>query len=500
MCVMNKRLVPYLILAAGTLLAAFLLWRVYPYAIAQYDTGRYFAQGMNFKWNVLGHEDPWNGPLFSFLLRSLLIFPNPSIAVFWAHSALFMASILMTYRVARTVLSSRIYGFIVAFGFLIVETLSMRTFFYSVEILSDPLYVHLMFIGTLLIILGQCTSKKSTLYSGFAILGMAGIVRKVGVVLIIIWGLFLLYRLLRAMMSRRLKSEYISILICTTLLVGPSSLWSVRNSLLAEAKVGTAGYYLVWRMSEIMSNNNIIKYRSWENAGKSQLVQNEPESTKAVIINNLIDSKENPFQSTNFRSSESDEFRLQIASQIIRLYFWDYISIVSRDYISFFSPHTIADREYIAYKKNPNRHYNGIASKNMGENMIANLYPNGPPTNIEYNEKLSALIFGWCCDNPIMKFMRSLTYSAAVGIHLIGFFSAMLWWCIRKKHEHIERTRIAMTITILLATAFIHALFTVIVTTPSEIRLALPGNMMIHLAAIFFIVGLFQIIISKLRS
>lgn len=485
------------LLAGAALSLSAVLWQVYPYGIVQPDSIRYLRQGMEFQWNVLHAFDAWNPPFFSFLLAFSARFSEPSLAIYWIHSALFALSMVIAYRFAALVLGSRTWGFVAGVTLLITEAVLFRVLFYNVELLSDPLYIHCVFIGTLFVIVGLLQRRRTALWTGFFLLGCASLIRNIGVIFVLCWTPVLLVLLGRAICHRSGRKVYATLLVAIALLVLPTGAWYARTALLSTNAYGNQqkDAHLLWRLSYIFSAHDIINPMRATREGIYTDVAPDPQKDpEAYAIHRYIIDNLDTVQKGVYETKAGDAVNLRIGLWALHTYFGEYLYLVLQDYMAFFSVREIARREYIEYKENPNTHYEKMHAKQLDALGMKTIYPQGMPVPVAYNRQTSAFLWGLCCDNSAIRFMRSVDRVGVIAVHTLLTAAFIGAWLFGRRKDKTENRVMQGTVSvaILLATACLHALATVMITTPGEIRLSLPGSLPIHFALILAVLLLLK--------
>jgi|GEM_PF-6461995 len=489
----NKK-IPYLIITLAAFIAVYLLWEVYPYAVARPDTPRYFFQAQDFQWLTLQWRDTLHGPLYSFVTAASLLFTEPAIALYWYNASLFILSMLCTYFVLTKIFSSRLLGLLTTLSLLLIEIFSMRVFIYSIFAYSDAMYAHFTYCGVLLIILGYLQNRNTPKYIGFSLFGLAAFTRQIGLSFVLVWGFILLFQLVRTYRKTRNRKACLTLIICISLLAVPASAWSLRTVILSHGESrGSLGFHLLWRFHEIWQNKgierprNIEQAKNWENI-ELHIDNDEP----SAIITKLVADKPEIIRH-QYIKPVSDNYNFYVAVQSLRYLFTDYLYVVARDYGYAFSPNRIYKTEYFGYYDYNENQYSAIPPRELNPYVLSLMYPHGTPTKEVSHTYLESLFYTICCQNIIMNSVHSIGYIGAIFIHLIVLFTLLLQWLLRKSQDYNWAIPYLFTINILLITAFTHTLITVAVTS-FKVRFALPGSMMIHLSLILFTVLIIKIL------
>ena len=481
---------PYAVLALLVFILSWAIFEVYPYPIAQPDTARYFRQGIEMQWNALHYLDTWNPPMYSLLIASSVMFPEPAVAMYWCHSLLFAASILVACNVASSLFASRKLGFVAAILLFVLEIFLFRVPFYNVELLTEPLYIHTIFMGTILLALHLIKNRHISV-SGCAILSIAILTRKIGLIFLLIWApicvLYLLYGFKKKHNNSRLKTS--SLALC--ILVIPFAVWAVRGVILMPENSGTlTSQYLAWRVGSIATRHNIIN--SWKvdrgSINEEKLLSGENKDINRKILDVVGRSTSDTY------TAELAKLHWEVYRYILHHYFDEYLTSVIQDYIRFFNPNVIKSMEYIALQPNPNSQYLEMTEKKIDTLTTDSLYRNGMPRSKQYNVRVSQVLQWLCCRNVFSRYVWTLENFAVVFIHVYALLMGVAYTVCRKHHQHVAS--VCGFIALLLCMAFIHALTTVLITKPIEIRLSLPSSLFIHFSLVLGVVLLILILMQ----
>lgn len=171
-------------------------------------------------------------PPFPFVLGIASYFPEPTAAIYWFHSLLFSAGITSLSWMMAGLFQSAKKGILFGCTLLLMEVLTMHSFAYNLFLLSDPLYIWLILIGSTMILGGWIWQRSVLVCVGFFLLGMAVLTRPAGLSLFPLWILFAV--LLGGRTPRNAAPVYTMRMsaLCIALLLAPTALWSAHNAVL----------------------------------------------------------------------------------------------------------------------------------------------------------------------------------------------------------------------------------------------------------------------------
>jgi len=215
-------------------LACGLLWLAYPFGIPSPDTGSHIQHARSLHLLSPNWYDWSRTPVFSLLMKIAGAFPDPNTLIYWTHMIIFVLSFnIAAWSLLPLVFKPR-HAFALSALLLCMEVLIMNAFFANAHMLSDALYTSSVFIGCLLMLGGWKRKKMAGLYGGALILGLAPLIKPVGLILLPLWLLFLL---LACPVQRRFRSAA----LCCALLLGPTLFWSARNAYVYQ-RFSLSGY------------------------------------------------------------------------------------------------------------------------------------------------------------------------------------------------------------------------------------------------------------------
>jgi hypothetical protein len=220
----------YIALFAAALLCCFLFSYAYPYGMIQSDTDSYLSLYQGFHW-WSANENDWARTIpFAMLLGFVTHFSQPTVVVYWIHSLLFSIGIVCAAWMMAGLFHSDRKGVLFGCVLLLCEVLSMHAFAYNIFLLSDPMYAHMLLIGSTLILGGWMRGIITPIAVGYAVLGLAIFTRPVGLSLLPVWILFAICLWITARRTQALHFQTKHLALCIALLISPIVLWAARNA------------------------------------------------------------------------------------------------------------------------------------------------------------------------------------------------------------------------------------------------------------------------------
>ncbi len=206
-----------------------LIARVFVYGIVAPDTGPYLELATNF--HVLHYNNlDWARTIpFGALLRFALLFPNPTITVYWICCLLFSLNIALLYWMSLNVFRKPLAAFAFTATILIWQIISADVILQQLYLLADPILACLTLTATLLILGGWMKNKHWPQLCGYAVLGVAAFTKSIGVALLPMWVLFALCTLGQEIFRGKVPMKWRMLAVCLLLLIGPNLSWSARN-------------------------------------------------------------------------------------------------------------------------------------------------------------------------------------------------------------------------------------------------------------------------------
>lgn len=492
---------PYGFIMAISLFFGYLLSRAYPYGIPHADTGTYLEFGQTFSFFHANPGDWIRTPPFPLLLRFSLFTHEPTFTVLWFYLLLFTGNIALTFWFFLGIFPSRILSFVVTSVALIFEVSLMRTFYYSIQILADPLLAHFVLTGSLLALGGWIRRSPLALLVGAAFLGLAAFTKPVGIVLFPLWIPFYIWAV-----RDNGKSHTLTVL-CIALLLGPTLLWSGRNTVLYGYFQPTAfgGRNLLPRVLPLLEDTDTILSDPQKNSAFIEEVR-AVERTVGTEYNHyawgvvpnrigywgILDTLTEQYRETgeslatlgmrwnagmlDGRFFAIDSLTIRTALRIIAYHPWEYLNMVTRDYWTLFKMrHRILGISY-QLQAPPQETYQWIPR--LQESMRKKLYPPSGLSDADHISPraraiLSSLVLTLppASTNSLFSF-ASLTHALFLGSLVVLF---------RQRHrKNPVPFHAALSIVMLFLTAASHYALTSATELPLE-RYALPGEMGLNL-------------------
>lgn len=216
-------------IAGVSLLLSWLLSLAFPYGITTEETTGYFAVTQGFSWTAQNLLDWWRTPFLGFVYKAFLhLFANPSIAIFWLHAGVSALNIGLVLAVCRKICPTRAAASAIAWTYLAMEVLTMRSFYFDTQIASDTFYGRFGLLSVLLILYGWLQGKRLPVLTGYAVIGVLVAMRSAGLALLPVWIPFAVVAFRKSGSGPRTRIAATTLCIALTLV--PIALWSARNA------------------------------------------------------------------------------------------------------------------------------------------------------------------------------------------------------------------------------------------------------------------------------
>ncbi len=467
------------------------LWQVYPFGIAHPDTGIYLQEGLSLSWKTLTPYDAFRPPLFPLLLRLATHAPEPSVAVYWAHMILFAINIALAAVLTRILFGSVTTAFFAGLGLLLLEFFPMWTLFYSTQLLSDPLYAHLLFAAVMCILIGVTSGRRPVIVLGFFLVGLLPLVRMIGAAQLLLWTCVLLGVLIWQTRCFRRRESGAFLLVCLVSLVMPFLLWNIRNTVLSGSWHGNEmkGSFLLYRTHELISDDMRLLDDSVANAELHDMIKqmrknNESSVDIAVAILNAAVTAEGGQYGYSYSVVDS-KAGIRMAFRILKAAPLSYVRLVYHDYKNFFSPSWLHNREYIYYRANPAILYDPMRDDMRPNSWLVDLYPNGFPDKVQFNHSLASIFAEWSTESRFAQWRTvtpSLFWVIHIGILLLGRYA---WHRREALFFRCSSASITFAMCLILITACWNLLISAAVTQ-QEPRFAMPSSMLVHFTVVLF--------------
>lgn len=492
--------------ALSALVVFWALIQVYPYGYALSDTGTYAYQSTVLSLTEFFYADTIRPPLFAVLFKAAFLTDEPAVTVVLIHGFLFVMNCVLVAVLSGELLRSWWKGLCVGLLFLATEAFVMRMLFFSVMLLSDTLYAHFAFAGSLLVAFELSRAERTGIgILGFFLLGLSCLVRPIGIAFLALWIPVLVIFIIRTSRERSLFSVR-TLWYCTALvlLIAPPSFWYVRNGIVGGQWHGYSqkGLHLLFKTQELIDADTVfVDDPTWnqellEQVWKLRAAKTVNTEIVRSVMRQVYDAEqraEAPPPSSNGQIvasqnlSDMDIIASRLARRIIVAHPASYLGVVLRDYVNLLSPKWMFFMEYLQYKENPGERYDLL--NDVDPVQLAMLYPKGRPKVFEYNRNIAHGLWRYCCDNPVRRMMVSSWYAVPVFLHIAVLMSAVIGFVCASYTDAKMTTRsaVARFSFVVLYSALFHA-FVTSLAIPSESRFALPGNMLIHLGVLFLFV------------
>lgn len=252
-------LLEYAMIAGVSLLLSWLLSLAFPYGITTEETTGYFAVTQGFSWTAQNLLDWWRTPFLGFVYKSFVhLFSNPSIAIFWLHAGVSAVNFGLVLALCRKMCATRTAASAIAWTYLALEVLVMRSFYFDTQIASDTFYGRFGLLSALLILLGWLHGKRLPVVLGYAVIGVLVAMRSAGLALLPVWIPFA-YIACRKNNSG-LRTRIAGTAVCIALTLTPIVLWSARNAAVYGQFRPTAyaSFQLLSRALPLLQDNDRI--------------------------------------------------------------------------------------------------------------------------------------------------------------------------------------------------------------------------------------------------
>lgn len=230
---------PFVLIFSVVEILGYLLTVAYPYGFNNVETSSWWLIAEHFNWFAPNADDWWRTIPAGALLRASVVFPNPSIAVFWFHNTLFAFNMALMFTLSAGLFRNIRVAIILTACAIAVEVLSAHTFYFGLQMKADPLYANLLAIGTQLALVSYVYRSFKTAVAAYAILGVTAFTKSVGIATFPVFlpvAILLCLRIFGSHHARGWRSLPLAavwrIVVLATLLLMPVSLWQARNWLI----------------------------------------------------------------------------------------------------------------------------------------------------------------------------------------------------------------------------------------------------------------------------
>ena len=317
-----------------------------------YDTGL----SLIFPWRISPH-DASRMPLYGFFWNIASLFLSRAQAAMWINLIALSGSMALWHVTLLALSKSHTRSIFLSLFSLIAVTFSMRQFYLSSMALDDALFCYMSVSGSLLVFLGYLQHSYKISYAGIAMLGLAVFMKPVGIILLPVWGTFIVWQSFK---YKTLKRRVSNLVLCTLLLIGPISLWSVRQYIVYGHLRSNAfgAVHLLTTVLPFVEDNDVLikdpirnstflatlrkheelhgKYRGnylWKDKADAKLYN---PIVQLQLQNNLFVNPNKYTKQYVQNQFVLGEIAMPIALRIIWLHWQEYVSVVLKNFWYFF--------------------------------------------------------------------------------------------------------------------------------------------------------------------
>lgn len=249
----------------------YLLTVAYPYGFNNVETSSWWLIAENFKLFAPNADDWWRTIPAGAVLKASLLFPNPSIAVFWFHNTLFAINMALLFLLSYGLFRKTGVALALALCTILVEVLSAHTFYFGLQMKADPLYANLLTMGTQLALISYVFRSYRVALVAYAILGLTAFTKSVGIAAFPVFlpvAILLCARIfglpamvpLRQLHLRLLQPVFWRTVILLALLSMPVFMWQVRNLVIyGRAEVSAfRGMFMLCKTMPLMRDTDRV--------------------------------------------------------------------------------------------------------------------------------------------------------------------------------------------------------------------------------------------------
>jgi hypothetical protein len=373
-----------------SLLCGWLLSLAYPDGMATYETSGYWSIARDFHWLSPNKYDWIRTIPFGAVLTLSSNFSNPSNAIYWLNTAIFSLNGALVFVLGRLLFGSPRWALALALCALWFEVVSMRLFFFGLQMTADPLMAELIYLGVLLALIGWLGQQRLVFICAYAIFGLAAFLKPAAVSLFTVWIPFAI--LSWSAWTGELRTRLAVVCASVLITIAPLALWSLRNLYLYGAlrSTGFVGYQLLQAALPTMSDRDQIFDDPRVNAAFLKAVR-ECEQLNNLSLDPSADARvrQRTYESFYIWGTGPGEFfahrtdphwqppieRLgpgklfaldadagRAACRIIASHPADYLGRVMREYVDSFSPLALPVFAYETYQVDPVIAYNTSAA------------------------------------------------------------------------------------------------------------------------------------------
>lgn len=508
----------YIAIFVISLLSCAILFLGFPYAVIHQDTGSYWDLYHSFHFWSANNNDWARTPVYSGIIAIAFLFPQPALFILWCNAVFFALGITGIAWMTTALFHSKKAGAFCAIIVLCMEIFFLHSFTYTLLILTDPLYADLVLIGSMLILGGWLRHRTIPLWIGFFCLGIAALLRPVGICLFPVWIGFLIFLWMYERKKRDSFSSGRSFGIAIILLLLPTLLWTTRNGIVyGHARVSAfGGRNLLPHVLSLVQDDDVLFPDAEENRAFIDYLHtfgqtfgtdediyrwggsdNMPNMfTRFLPLTPVYAEKKGVIMGMDYAQAmfEMDALTTHLAIRIIALHPIAYLQLVAHHlFLILKEPiYTLAD--------DPHAWYLMRMRPPLPQDTVQSFYPpDGAIDALDGNR----IVSGWMThtlQSPFITMLRTgifmiLPFVYDVLVLLSLFF---LWYPLRVFSTSSFAFRPALIVLLcLLFTALSHYLLTAMVEGGNE-RYALPGEIGLHLCVLLSIVMVWKWLLGSI--
>ena len=238
------RLLAYFLVFCASILVCMVLWRVYPYGFIYPDSAGYLSSTLEFHLWEPGFYEAERTPLVGIVFWMALHSRESTVWVYWFNALCFSLTITLVCRLGMLLWKDIRAGIALGLSALAAEVWAMNVLMAQTAVLSDPMYINALLMGSLLSLCGIIGGTKTERVAGALLLGVASLIRPL-LVPLLLWSPFF------AIAYRRTWKT--SALLLALLLL-PTLLWSARNQIVYRsfAPSGLVGVHIMTHIQTLI--------------------------------------------------------------------------------------------------------------------------------------------------------------------------------------------------------------------------------------------------------
>lgn len=508
----GRRLVPYAHYVWISALAVFfcvLLWMALPDALITPDTWSYMMDGVEFSFLHPKAEYWMRTPLYGLLLRALVLTEHPSFWVVVVQSIGYILTFNVLLWSLFPLVHRRWVATAIASVLLVFEVMCMRTFIHTAYIVPEAFFMQTILSGVLLILGGWARGRARPLVWGYLLLGIAALIKPVGVALVVVWAPFLFLSALCRRGQEMHERRWRILLVSVLLLLGPTLFWSARNFAVYGSFKTTAFLSRTAMASVInlVADQDVLLPDPAQNRlyiAKIREFQRAVGTLPVYYSWSLKDGTRNPFEFLEFRLEPPlndpmnirhyyalDKKGMEVTRRIIAQHPLAYARLVAHKYLIFFALFTVPGELGYFY-------YDDVYKNTFfvpGAHIRWLLFHTDDCSGFRPPSRLArSLVRGLLLPLDVRAFLGKIeAFVMPAFLHLIALFGVFLLVRAKKKPpaRHRQCTMLGMYIVMLFLTAAVYYLATASVEVYME-RYAAATGIELHLMVLlaFFAVSM----------